>query len=73
MDWVGVAWIFFWMDLEPEPVKKIQSELSVLDGLLAASGQDEDVVDVDDTSDPSPAEVLDHRREELCCNTRSRT
>ena len=61
------------MNLEPEPVKKIQSELSVLDGLLTASLQDEDLVDVDDTSDSSPAEVLDHRQKELCCNTRSRT
>ena len=47
LSWSGLD--LFWMNLEPQPVKKIQSELSVLDGLLAASRQDEDVVDVDCT------------------------
>ena len=61
------------VDLKTQLVKKIQGHLSVLDGLLAAPGKDEDVVDVDDTSDPSPAEALDHRQKKLCCNTRSRT
>ena len=60
------------VDAEPQAVEQVHCDLGVLDGLLLAASQDDDVVDVYHTSDFSAAQVLDCRLQKLGCDARCR-